>query len=378
MKSAFSLEEAVREAHARTGVPGVAAALSIGGRTSFAADGVCALGAEERVRVDTPFRIASISKSFTAAVAAETVGLDSDIRAWLSHTAGLRPESYDLLPDAADGLWSYSNAGYWSVGEAIADAASVPFEEAVRMHVIEPLGLSGTGYEEPAAPARGHVQDGETGQRAVLVDAYARGRRPSGGLWSTVADLVVYGRAHLESYRELHEPAAEALGARYALGWWERELADGTVALDHEGSAAGYQTLLLLVPERELVLAVLTNSWRGSGLVRRVVEKLGLVPAEPEIAPAVDPSVAGSYALDEVEATVAVEDDALVVTLSEPDPVTGAAMTTRTAARPLGDGVYGYARGRLMSHRLDFPRAGIARIGWLAMPRVEPPRVESA
>jgi CubicO group peptidase (beta-lactamase class C family) len=372
MKSAFSLEEAVREAHARTGVPGVAAALSIGGRTSFAAEGVCALGAEERVRVDTPFRIASISKSFTAAVAAETVGLDADIRAWLSHTAGLRPESYDLLPEEADGLWSYSNAGYWSVGEAVADAASLPFEEAVRTHVLEPLGLSGTGYDEPAAPARGHVQEGETGHRPVLVDAYARGRRPSGGLWSTVADLAVYGRAHLEGYAELHEPAARALGARYALGWWERELADGTIALDHEGSAAGYQTLLLLVPERELVLAVLTNSWRGSGLVRRVVEKLGLVPAEPGGAPDVDPSVAGSYALDDVEATIAVDDDALVVTLSEPDPVTGAPMTTRTAARPLGDGVYGYARGRLMSHRLDFPRAGVARIGWLAMPRVEP------
>jgi hypothetical protein len=50
--------------------------------------------------------------------------------------------------------------------------------------------------------------------------------------------------------------------------------------------------------------------------------------------------------------------------------VTGAAITTRAAARPLGDGVYGYARGRLMSHRLDFPREGVARIGWLAMPRV--------
>jgi CubicO group peptidase (beta-lactamase class C family) len=370
MKSAFSLEESVREAHARTAVPGAAAALSIGGRVSFAAEGVLALGTDDRVRVDTPFRIASISKSFTAALAAETIGLDADIRAWLSHTAGLRPESYELLPEATDGLWSYSNAGYWSVGEAVADAASLPFEEAMRMHVVDPLGLSSTAYDEPAMPARGHVQEGETGHRAVLVDAYARERRPSGGLWSTVADLVVYGRAHLESYSELHRPAAHALGARYALGWWARELADGTIALDHEGSAAGYQTLLLLVPERELVLAVLTNSWRGSGLIRRVVEKLGLLPAEADNVPVVDPSVADSYALDDVEATVVADEDALVVTVSEPDPVTGAAITTRAAARPLGDGVYGYARGRLMSHRLDFPREGVARIGWLAMPRV--------
>jgi CubicO group peptidase (beta-lactamase class C family) len=372
MKSAFSLEEAVREAHARTGVPGVAAGLSIGGRASFAAEGVLALGGAEQVHVDTPFRIASVSKSFTATLAAETVGLDSDIRAWLSHTAGLRAESYELLPEEADGLWSYSNSGYWSVGEAAADAASLPFDEAMRTHVLEPLSLTATGYAEPAAAARGHVQEGETGHRPVLVDAYARERWPSGGLWSTVADLVVYGRAHLEAYAELHEPVARALGARYALGWWERELADGSIALDHEGSVAGYQTLLLLVPERELVLAVLTNSWRGSGLVRRVVEKLGVVPAEPDTPPVVDESATGSYALDNVEATVVVDDEALIVTVSEPDPVTGARLTTRIPARPLGGGVYGYARGRLMSHRLDFPRDGVARIGWLAMPRVGP------
>jgi hypothetical protein len=58
------------------------------------------------------------------------------------------------------------------------------------------------------------------------------------------------------------------------------------------------------------------------------------------------------------------------VTEDEPDPVTGARLTTTVAARPLGGGVYGFARGRLMGHRLDFPREGIARIGWIAMPRI--------
>ena len=40
-------------------------------------------------------------------------------------------------------------------------------------------------------------------------------------------------------------------------------------------------------------------------------------------------------------------------------------------AKPIGGGVYGYAGGGLMSHRLDFPRPGIGRIGWLALPRIE-------
>ncbi len=37
--------------------------------------------------------------------------------------------------------------------------------------------------------------------------------------------------------------------------------------------------------------------------------------------------------------------------------------STRSAS-----GVYGFAGGLLMSHRVDFPRDGIARVGWTALP----------
>ena len=51
--------------------------------------------------------------------------------------------------------------------------------------------------------------------------------------------------------------------------------------------------------------------------------------------------------------------------------MTGDRRTLRYPARAIGDGVYGFAHGTLMGHRLDFPRPGIARIGWVALPRVE-------
>src|SRR6185437_5540532 len=158
-----------------------------------------------------------------------------------------------------------------------------------------------------------------------------------------------YGLAHCRGWEELHRPVAEALGARYALGWWVR---DGV--LDHEGSISGFQSLLLLVPERELVLAVLTNSWRGSALIRHVVEDLRLVRAlkQAPVAP-----VAGRYALDDSEAVVA---DGRIAE-RETDPVTGTRIERRY---PFS------ADATLMSWRADFPRDGVARIGWTAMPRV--------
>jgi CubicO group peptidase (beta-lactamase class C family) len=311
----FSLPEADFE---------VAAALHVDGRTELA-------GAAER-----PFRIASITKSFTATLLWETGRFDERARVLLSHTAGYRPERPEPLPPECAGLWSYSNAGYW-------EAAFDGFADAMLRRVIEPLGLEHTGWETPRHAVLGTLPDGSAAD-----PSYPEWRRPGGGLWSTVGDLVTYGLAHCRGYAELHEPVAEALGARYACGWWVR---DGGI-LDHEGSVGGYQSLLLVVPERELVLAVLTSSWRGSTLIRHVVDDLGIVPACDDSSQARE----GRYALDGFEARV----EGGRITEAETDPLSGVRL----------ERTYPFsADATLMSWRSDFPREGVARIGWTAMPR---------
>jgi hypothetical protein len=325
----ISLEECVAAAQERTGVPDAAAALHSGGSTVFA-------GLFER-----PFRIASVTKSFTATLCFEAGPWDGRTRALLSHTAGYRPESAEPLPEACAGLWSYSNAGYWEAAARFDD-----FSRALRERLLEPLGLERTGFETPPDAVLGTLPDGSAANPAYPVE-----RRPSGGLWSTVGDLVTWGLAHCRGWSELHEPAAEALGARYAYGWWVRDR-----LLDHEGSVGGFQSLLLLVPERELVLAVLTSSWKGSSLIRHVVGDLGVVPASNSLSLA---PVEGTYALDGVEAEVG----GGRIVERETDPVTGAALERRYPFAP---------DATLMSWRSDFPRDDVARVGWTALPRVRP------
>jgi hypothetical protein len=133
----------------------------------------------------------------------------------------------------------------------------------------------------------------------------------------------------------------------------------------------GYQSLLLLVPEEKLVLAVLTNSWRGSGAIRRIVAALDLAPVAVAAEQTLE-TVAGVYALDGVEATIALAADGLRVTEAETDPITSTRIERSYPARSIGGGVFGFANGVLQSHRLDFPRADVARVGWLALPRVAP------
>ena len=379
MIPAFELQEIVRESRVRTGVPGVAAGVLSDGATVLAADGVLELGRAEPVLPETPFRIASISKPFTASLALASLPLDETLRTRLSHTAGLRCESAEPLPEAAQGLFSYSNAGYWAVGEACAEGAGMAFERAMAERLLEPLGLAATGYREPSHPARGHLPAGGTGHRPVVGDAYPAARHASGGLWSTVADLLGFAAHHLggpgplpeETRGAMRRPQSQTLGGGYGLGWWTYAVG-GRAAVAHEGSVAGYQSLLLLLPDQGFALAVLTNSWRGSGLVRRIVEQLGVGagPADgAEDAPPTD--VAGQYVLDGSEATVeAAAGGNLRVAEAEIDPVTRERIERDAAvAGPLGGGVYGIGGGLLMSHRLDFPRPGIARVGWVALPR---------
>jgi CubicO group peptidase (beta-lactamase class C family) len=322
------LAEIVDAAQARTGVPVAAAALDVSGNTSFA-------GVRER-----PFRIASITKSFTATALSLAGLLDDRQRALLSHTAGYRPERPEPLPAECAGLWSYSNAGY----REAASAFDGDYSGAVRELVLEPLGLRHTSFEVPDDAVLGTLPGG-----AVADPSYPVERRPAGGLWSTVGDLVEYGRMHCQEWEHLHRPVADALGAQYALGWWVR---DG--ALEHEGSIGGFQSLLMVIPGREVVLAVLTNSWRGSGLIRHVVEGLTLAPPQVET-PELD-NVEGTYALDGLEAVVARG----TVTESETDPVTGTRVERRYRLS---------ATATLMTWRSDFPRPGVARVGWVALPR---------
>ena len=166
----------------------------------------------------------------------------------------------------------------------------------------------------------------------------------------------------------MQAPRAEALGGRYGLGCWSRRLAGGRTAFDHEGSVGGYQSLLLLVPEDQAALAVLTNSWRGSGLIRRVVRELGLVPALLEVSGS-EQIAPGRYELDDAVAVVTGRSGRWRVAESETDPLSGTRIERpEYAVDALGGGVYGFAGGFLMGHRLDFPRSGVARIGWTALP----------
>src|SRR4051812_2037447 len=204
---------------------------------------------------DTVFRIASMTKSFTAAAILLLrdeggLALDDEAVRYLPALAGVRPPTADSapltirtlltmaggfptddpwgdrqqgLPDAefdallAGGLsfaWSpgtafeYSNLGYAILGRVVAAAGGAPYRDVITRRLLQPLGLTSTGFEASEVPADrlapGPVR-GPHGGEPVPFDPYGA-FAPMGGIFSTIRDLARWVGEYTEAFPPRDDP----------------------------------------------------------------------------------------------------------------------------------------------------------------------------
>lgn len=288
-------------------VPGAAFALVEPGKPPIHVElGVRCLGEAERVAVETPFRIGSVSKPITAAlalglVAEGTLALDRDATSIVGFTpqAGLAPPQLDALLrhrsglgeiDPAtlvelDGAWlpalarspaagrpgeyRYSNAGYSVIGALLEAASGQPYAELVDRRVRTPLSLASlTADPTVAGTACGHlVRDDDrrpipTRDDLAFMPGDPRWMAPAGGLLSSATDLARFAlaiggeqlpgtAAMLEPGEPLPDDRARAGHAdeRYGLGLRSWQLDADTRAYGHTGNNEGFVAELMFVPE---------------------------------------------------------------------------------------------------------------------------------
>jgi CubicO group peptidase (beta-lactamase class C family) len=408
--SAEKLAESVAAARQRWSVPGLVVALLEDGDTVAAADGVCELERPEPVDQETIFRIASITKPFVATLTMTLVqdGLldldapprgstvEASVRQLLSHQGGLATEwpvpfdgsdesddalfrllegEPERLPVGPGELFSYCNAGFWLVAAGIARTIGTTFEEAMRTRVLEPLGLASTAFD-PERVAKGHnqVRPGAD-EHAPLDYLYPRARRASGGLSSSVGDLLRFGDHHLggpgpltaESVAEMHRPLTTGPGFSYGLGWFLSGRR-GQPTVEHGGSAAGYQSLLLLAPGERVAVAALSNSSRGAAAIRDVLDDLGLAEEEsPSVEPGNLAPFAGSYRGQKLELEIHPQNSHLRIEVAEVDPFAPERLVyPALLARRVGEREFEIVEGEWCGEQFDFPKPGLVRMGVLA------------
>jgi serine-type D-Ala-D-Ala carboxypeptidase/endopeptidase len=242
---------------------------------------------------DTVYRIASCTKSVTAAtllalVAADRVRLDDPITdfvpafahvalptadspvptlrmlltmaggfptddPWADRQESISDAEFDavlragLLFDSVPGTrFAYSNTGYALIGRAIAVVAGRPFPEVAAELVLDPLGLRDTVFR--ADDARGHVV---TGVRPAGDGAGAGDWEPLplsgpgafssiGGLFSTVADLARWGRHLASAFTDAPEPGPLSSADRRLMQQATRVVPPAVVPTSSRATAYGF------------------------------------------------------------------------------------------------------------------------------------------
>ena len=311
----------------RAGAPGIVALVKDSHGTWRGASGWANLRTKAAMRPDIHFRIASVTKTFTATVVVQLVGegklwLDEPVERWLPgvvpnggnitvrqllvHTSGIRdfddpqglmgpreviagPLSQPPL-FAPGSAWSYSNTNYILLGLIVESVTGSSFAQQLRQRILTPLRLRDTTFERSPRDVAirtpfAHGYDLVSSSRPRDVTPF-KGHWASGGVVSTVDDLARFYSALLGG-RLLRKdllgrmlttvPTANAPNdpngpwgpsVRYGLGIRALRMACGKTAWGHWGGLPGFHTAVLATRNgsRQAIFAVNTSdAWIYSG-----------------------------------------------------------------------------------------------------------------
>jgi D-alanyl-D-alanine carboxypeptidase len=264
---------------------------------------------------DDVFRIASITKTFTAVMVMQLVeegrlSLDSQVgdvlpdldfaqsvtlRQLLNHTSGLPDFFDDTFRNRAfedwDRTWtptevldrlretdgppvppteevvSYSNTNYLIAGLMVEEVTGRTLAENLQARIIEPLGLTSTALApagpEPVTGFAAPLPFGNS--EGVSYTSLETGIWAAGAMVSTAPDLVTFARAlpdgelvSAESWEQMTVFLQLEDGTGMGLGLGRDEI-DGRTVIGHDGLLPGYTSRFLLLPESDEVVVVLTN-----------------------------------------------------------------------------------------------------------------------
>jgi CubicO group peptidase (beta-lactamase class C family) len=356
--SADDLQRLLTDLARRYDVPGAQLAAWQDGETIVVQTGVENVESRRSMRLSSKVPVGSITKAFTATmvlmlVADDDLGLDQPVsellrggglldtltpRLLLSHTGGLpsdpgeQAKSWLRELDEAELVcrpgtaFSYSNVGYALAGQLVEAVTGMSWREAVEAILLRPLDIE-PAFVDSAGIASGHT-GAASGIRAVG-QVLPPSLDPAGGLASSAADLVAFGRVHLGkpglldvvTAADMHRPVEAAQPYGLADGWGlglALFTGEDGIWLGHDGTADGSSCHLRIDQAGAYVIALTTNAVAGSRLWKSLVAELrGLdipIPdyrARPDGARAVPlpGGCFGSYRNGTIEYTIEPGDD---------------------------------------------------------------------
>lgn len=329
-----------------------------------------AMRAVDRGRLDLDAKVVEYLPGFALAEAGAAERIT--VRHLLTHTSGIDGDypgppghgfSDDMIARYVAGMadlrllhepgarWSYCNAGWVLLGRVLEVVHDLPYVRLMREDVFAPLGMDDTlilpEHIVPRSAAMGHLPDlSDLSPHPAPVYVTAPACAPAGSVpVSTPDDVLTFLLMHLSggvaadgsrflsaaSVKAMQTPQSDVpqLGHTDAigLGWMLGHAVDGRRTLGHGGGTLGQISVLEVVPEEELAVISLSNSYTGGPAGVQVMEqvlasladvRLPARPSPPEPAVELDLSpYAGTYRRAGTTVTVTSSGSCLQVVIDE-------------------------------------------------------------
>ena len=300
-------------------VPGASVAVLRGGEVVYErAFGSADLEAHSAATVHTDYRLASLTKAFTAMSVMLLVkdgklhyddrvidvlpgfpayARDIRIRHLLTHTSGI-VDYEDFVPDsqttqlndddvirlvnrtdtlnfAPGSAYHYSNSAYVLLGLIVQHASGMPFPKFLHDRIFAPLHMDSTvAYVKGAStvPNRAYGYTGDSSGHFARTDQSSTSATlGDGGIYTSVTDMAKWSdaldHATLVDAATMHEawsPTMLTTGKEsgYGYGWFVATV-NGELQLRHHGESTGFTNAILKYPQRNLTVIVLTNRTGG-------------------------------------------------------------------------------------------------------------------
>ena len=284
---------------------------------SFTATAIASLVDEKKIMWDAPVRRYLPTIEFPDPYLTANI----TIRDLLAHRTGLhaangpafyasldRPQLLGLLKNVRivapfRAQFVYSNIGYTAAGEAAAVAAGTTWADLINTRLIEPLGMKRTTPVFKSAPGMGNIASGHaliysTGVQIVTPrEGLQRDvTGPAAAIQSSPRDMATWmifqlgdgtfgGKRILSAatLADIHAPQTLILASdafrksrqighfgAYCMGW-QVYYYRGNRMIWHTGSGDGQAAMMALLPESQLGVVVLSNSWKGGAALNLAI-----------------------------------------------------------------------------------------------------------
>lgn len=306
--------DSLLQANIRNTEAGIALVVIKNGKTLYKDGfGLANIDTQTPITPQTNFRMASLSKQFTAACIIllenrkqlsyednllkffpdfnKEVGTQIKVKHLLTHTSGIL-DYEELIPDnqkeqlsdtdvlkfltnqpktyfKAGDSFRYSNSGFCLLEQIIEKASGQNYVTFIKANIFEPLGMNNSTMYETGRPiqnrAMGYAYD-KAGKLVFSDQSITSATKGDGCVYTSLEDYVKWYQAILsnklipisEELKKINHPIEGTKNINYGLGWFN-SYDSKSIELYHTGSTCGFSNVVSIVPDKEFLFVCFSN-----------------------------------------------------------------------------------------------------------------------